>query len=237
MNSIAFSPKYPDLNSPNLPWTKSRDSVGRIGSLTNFNPNKRSPAKFSVLHHTLLAINWKEKFVFGRLLGLKGLNPLLKAPTFYSVPRLAVSNDQSLLGTTFSPKTRRVSFSSFAFSCFICLSRLFATFFRICESFMHLLNLFWFTNLITVSMMVRGHEEQITGCVAVKDAKIAAIWDWVHSNGNFYLIAEETKCSCPKIFLQKNVAYSERIDYPELFILFILVFSIKKKYGLSKLYE
>ena len=39
------------------------------------------------------------------------------------------------------------------------------------------------------------------------------------------------------MFLQKNVAYSERIDYPELFILFILVFSIKKKYGLSKLYE
>ena len=31
------SPKYPELNSPNLPWTKCMNSVGRIGSLINFN--------------------------------------------------------------------------------------------------------------------------------------------------------------------------------------------------------
>ena len=47
-----FSPKYPDLNSLNLPWTKCMNNVGRIGSLANFNPSKRSPAKFSVLYHT-----------------------------------------------------------------------------------------------------------------------------------------------------------------------------------------
>ena len=39
-------------------------SVGRIGSLTHLNPNKRSPAKFSILYHPKLAINRKEKFVF-----------------------------------------------------------------------------------------------------------------------------------------------------------------------------
>ena len=27
-----LGPKYPDLNSPNLPWTKCMDSVGRIDS-------------------------------------------------------------------------------------------------------------------------------------------------------------------------------------------------------------
>ena len=43
---------YQDLNSPNLPWAKYMNSVGRIGSLTNFNPNKTSPAKFSILYHS-----------------------------------------------------------------------------------------------------------------------------------------------------------------------------------------
>ena len=45
-------------------------SVGRIDSLTNFNPNKRSPAKLSTLYRTELAINWKEKFAFDQLLEL-----------------------------------------------------------------------------------------------------------------------------------------------------------------------
>ena len=28
------------------------NSIGRIDSFTNFNPNKRSPDKFSILYHT-----------------------------------------------------------------------------------------------------------------------------------------------------------------------------------------
>ena len=65
-------PKYLDLNSPNLHYTKCMKSVTRIESFTNFNPNKRSPAKFSTLYYTELAINRKENFAFDRLLGLKG---------------------------------------------------------------------------------------------------------------------------------------------------------------------
>ena len=63
-------PKYLDLNSPNLCQTKHMKSVGRIDSLTNYNPNKRSPANFSIVYHTQLAINWKEKFVHDLLLRL-----------------------------------------------------------------------------------------------------------------------------------------------------------------------
>ena len=40
------SPKY---QSPNLPWTKCMNSVGRIGSWTH---KKISSAKFSILYHT-----------------------------------------------------------------------------------------------------------------------------------------------------------------------------------------
>ena len=39
-----------DLNSPNLSKIKSMNDVERISSLTNFSPNKRSSAKFSILH-------------------------------------------------------------------------------------------------------------------------------------------------------------------------------------------
>ena len=49
-SSVFF--KYPDLNSLNLSWTKRMSSVGRIGSYIHFNPNKRTPAKFSILYHT-----------------------------------------------------------------------------------------------------------------------------------------------------------------------------------------
>ena len=49
--------QYLDLNSPNLCYTNCMNSVGRIDNLTNFNPNRRSPANFSILYHTLLAIN------------------------------------------------------------------------------------------------------------------------------------------------------------------------------------
>ena len=34
-------------------------------SLTNFSPNTRSPANFSILHYSQLPITWQEKFAFG----------------------------------------------------------------------------------------------------------------------------------------------------------------------------
>ena len=43
------SPKYLDLNSPNLSWTICMNSVGRTSNSTNFDPNKRSLAKFSIV--------------------------------------------------------------------------------------------------------------------------------------------------------------------------------------------
>ena len=60
ITTISFNPlipKYHDLNSLNLCYKKCMKSVGRIESLTNFNPNKRSLAKFSIVYHTQLAIN------------------------------------------------------------------------------------------------------------------------------------------------------------------------------------
>ena len=66
-----FKPQYPDLNSPNLSWTKCMNSVRRTDSLINFNLNKRSPVNFSMPYHTQLTINWNEKFAFDRLLRVK----------------------------------------------------------------------------------------------------------------------------------------------------------------------
>ena len=44
------------------------NSIGRIDSFTNFNPNKRSLANFSILYHIYLALSWKEKLAFVGLL-------------------------------------------------------------------------------------------------------------------------------------------------------------------------
>ena len=45
-----------NLNSPNLSCTEYTNGTGRIHSLINFNPNKRSPTDFSTLYHTKLAM-------------------------------------------------------------------------------------------------------------------------------------------------------------------------------------
>ena len=44
-------PKDLELNSPNMSERKPMNDVERICSLTNFSPNKRSPANFSLLHY------------------------------------------------------------------------------------------------------------------------------------------------------------------------------------------
>ena len=44
-----LSPKYPDLNSPNLPEQNVWRVLGELIVTQTFNPNKRSPAKFSIL--------------------------------------------------------------------------------------------------------------------------------------------------------------------------------------------
>ena len=109
-NALQFNPllpKYLDLNSqfsilnsPNSP-----KSVGRIDSLTNLNPNKRSPVNFSIVYHKQLAINWKEKFVFDRLLGLKGLSymfvesKVLNFPGLISFALAFVFSPNFILGT------------------------------------------------------------------------------------------------------------------------------------------
>ena len=49
------------------------NDVERISSLTNFSPNKRLPANFSILHHPLTAHNLRGEDCLQLLLGLKGL--------------------------------------------------------------------------------------------------------------------------------------------------------------------
>ena len=55
-----------DLISPNPLWRKYRNSVVRIDSSINSEPNLRLPANFSKLSCPLLFKSWKEKIAFCR---------------------------------------------------------------------------------------------------------------------------------------------------------------------------
>ena len=49
---IGFHPNKPTVILPSCPKQNGINSIGRIDSFINFNPNKRSPANFSILYHT-----------------------------------------------------------------------------------------------------------------------------------------------------------------------------------------